>query len=61
MALEPSSTVDIETYEAFLKALAGLEEDAITEGFSIEGIEHLRAAIGSFRAEFNARHGIATQ
>jgi hypothetical protein len=59
MTLEPSSTVNIEIYEAFLKALAGLEEDATTEGFSTEGIEHLRAALGSFRAEFNARHGRA--
>ena len=34
-----------EVYGTFLSALAGLEDDAGIEGFSREGVEHLRAAL----------------
>ena len=46
-----------EVYATFLNALSALEDDAGVEGFSLEGLDHLRAALNVFRAEFNARHG----
>ena len=49
-----------EVYGTFLSALAGLEDDAGIEGFSREGVEHLRAALQAFQAEYKQRHGSET-
>jgi hypothetical protein len=45
-----------EVYGTFLSALAGLEDDASIEGFSPEGLEHLRAALSAFHREYLERH-----
>ena len=46
-----------EVYAKFLNGLAGLEDDASTEGFSREGLGHLHATLMALRAEFKLRHG----
>jgi hypothetical protein len=46
-----------EVYGTFLSALSGLEDDASIEGFSTEGLGHLRAALKAFGAEYKERHG----
>ncbi len=45
-----------EVYATFLNALAGLEDDASVEGFSREGLEHLRSALKAFRKDYFERH-----
>jgi hypothetical protein len=63
MAEEGRSYFDMtpeEVYGSFLSALAGLEDDASTEGFSPKGLEHLRAALKVFNREYLERHGGAS-
>ena len=43
-------------YGQFMTALMGLEDDAALAGYSEEGIDQLRKAIGSFMVEFRERH-----
>jgi hypothetical protein len=60
MAEEVRSYSDMtpeEVYARFLKALSGLEDDAGIEGYSQEGLDHLRAAQSAFQKKFSARHG----
>ena len=45
-----------DVYGTFLNALAGLEDDASIEGFSPEGLAHLRSALIAFRKDYVGRH-----
>jgi len=46
-----------ENYTLFLNALAGIEDDAVIENYSQEGIRLLQEALEEFRSEYRTRYG----